>query len=129
MTEPMHLEREGVLGGPWLHPSLEREGTRVDVGGVERRVAVSMGTRPRQTNELYKQLPMTEGLFNPAVVVHNHSEAYRAYCMLRADLDASFAGGPRVDEDATLDAMAGLLEMMLPTERALLDHEGPMVLP
>ena len=103
MTEPMH-------------PSLEREGTRVDVGGVERRtVAVSMGTRPR--------------LFNPAVVVHNHSEAYRAYCMLRADLDASFAGGPRVDEDATLDAMAGLLEMMLPAERALLDHEGPMVLP
>lgn len=124
MTEPMHLEREGVLGGPWLHPSLERGGTRVDVGGVER-----ITTRPRQTNELYKQLPMTEGLFNPAVVVHNHSEAYRAYCMLRADLDASFAGGPRVDEDATLDAMAGLLEMMLPAERALLDHEGPMVLP
>lgn len=63
------------------------------------------------------------------VEVRYHTEAYRAYCMLRADLDAYLAGGAPVDEDATLDAMAGLLGMMLPAEQALLDHEGPMVLP
>lgn len=80
----------------------------------------------------YTHLPMDgRGLnfFTAPVVVHNHSEAYRAYCMLRADLDAYLAGGAPVDEDATLDAMAGLLGMMLPAEQALLDHEGPMVLP
>jgi len=63
------------------------------------------------------------------VEIRHQTEAYRAYCMLRADLDAYLAGGAPVDEDATLDAMAGLLGMMLPAEQALLDHEGPMVLP
>lgn len=81
----------------------------------------------------YAHLPMdgrdVDVFLTVPVVVHNHSEAYRAYGMLRADLDASFVGGPRVDEDAVLDAMAGLLEMMLPAERALLNNEGPLVLP
>ena len=79
----------------------------------------------------YTHLPMDgrDVFLTAPVVVHNHSEAYRAYCMLRADLDAYLAGGTSVDEDATLDAMAGLLGMMLPAEQALLDHEGPMVLP
>jgi len=88
-----------------MHPSLRREGTRLFTGGEER---------------LTTFLP---------VAISNHSEAYRAYCVLRADLDASFAGGPRVDENATLDAMAGLREMMRPDERRFLDGEGPMVLP
>ena len=64
-----------------------------------------------------------------SVVVHNHSEAYRAYCMLREDLEHSFVGGPWIDEDAMMDAMAGLREMMRPDERRFLDGEGPMVLP
>lgn len=67
------------------------------------------------------------------VEIRYHTEAYRAYCMLSRDFEAYLAGDDSIariiDEDAWMDAMAGLRDMMLPAERRSLDEDGPLVLP